>query len=66
VLLTRNQVLDREIAVKDLQDQYASDPAFLNRFARDPLRTGRLFVGELSCRRLLVRAGSRRAVSGAG
>jgi eukaryotic-like serine/threonine-protein kinase len=38
----RNQVLDREVAVKVLSQQYAADPGFLTRFNREARYGARL------------------------
>jgi len=42
VFLARDRVLDRDVAVKVLRDQFATDPVFLARFTREALAAGRL------------------------
>jgi len=42
VFLARDRVLDRDVAVKVLRDQFATDPAFLARFTREALDAARL------------------------
>ena len=42
VFLARDRVLDRDVAVKVLRDQFASDPTFLARFTREALDAARL------------------------
>lgn len=42
VFLARDRVLDRDVAVKVLRDQYAADPTFLARFTREALDAARL------------------------
>jgi eukaryotic-like serine/threonine-protein kinase len=42
VFLARDRVLDRDVAVKVLHEQFASDPTFLARFTREALDAARL------------------------
>lgn len=42
VFLARDRVLNRDVAVKVLLDQFATDPAFLARFTREALDAARL------------------------
>jgi tRNA A-37 threonylcarbamoyl transferase component Bud32 len=42
VYLARDRVLEREVAVKVLREQFATDPVFLARFTREALNAARL------------------------